>query len=203
MPPHIGAEFFMTANHLLESFPDFDVPGKRRRLIAAGAAVIGLVALAGAAVYHFSPSPKAYEPYTVSIFTDTRKNGVAKYDTFGGVAARPMGQCRTPPLDSCVVDGDTFWLNGEEIRIANIDAPEIKARCPGESSLGGEARRTLVRLLDNRTIKLNATGRDRAGRLIAFVETPYGDVGEDMLRWDVAAPTQLGRVTDTDWCDWR
>src|SRR3546814_7054959 len=26
---------------------------------------------------------------------------------------------------TCVVDGDTFWLEGEKIRIADIDTPEI------------------------------------------------------------------------------
>lgn len=38
---------------------------------------------------------------------------------------------------SCVVDGDTLWLHGEKIRIADIDTPEVsEARCDSEYQLG-------------------------------------------------------------------
>src|SRR3546814_2172556 len=34
---------------------------------------------------------------------------------------------------TCVVDGDTFWLEGEKIRIADIDTPEIsEPKCDAE-----------------------------------------------------------------------
>ncbi len=136
----------------------------------------------------------------MSIFSDSRGGRVASYDTYAGIEARPIRQCRSKPFDNCVVDGDTFWLNGEQIRLANVDAPEVAGHCAAESSLAGEARRTLVRLLDNRHIWIRATGRDSEGRLIARIETPRGDVGEDLLHWDVVAATRGGRATGTDWC---
>lgn len=38
---------------------------------------------------------------------------------------------------TCVVDGDTFWLDGVKIRIADIDTPEIgQPQCDREYQLG-------------------------------------------------------------------
>jgi micrococcal nuclease len=38
---------------------------------------------------------------------------------------------------TCVVDGDTFWLAGEKVRIADINAPELHgAGCPAERQRG-------------------------------------------------------------------
>jgi endonuclease YncB( thermonuclease family) len=51
---------------------------------------------------------------------------------------------------TCVVDGDTFWLDGTKIRIADIDTPEIgRPRCDLEYELGMRATRRLVDLLND------------------------------------------------------
>ncbi|MEK1928755.1 MAG: hypothetical protein AAAC47_03015, partial [Pararhizobium sp.] len=43
---------------------------------------------------------------------------------------------------TCVVDGDTFWLAGEKIRIADIDTPELSPpRCEAERVKGEAAKR--------------------------------------------------------------
>ena len=50
---------------------------------------------------------------------------------------------------NCVVDGDTFWIGGEKVRIAGIDAPETHPpRCDDEARLG-EQRRTAARRCSN------------------------------------------------------
>lgn len=50
--------------------------------------------------------------------------------------------------ESCVVDGDTFQVHGQRIRIENIDAPEIHdARCKAEAILGWRATERLSELL--------------------------------------------------------
>jgi endonuclease YncB( thermonuclease family) len=50
---------------------------------------------------------------------------------------------------TCVVDGDTIWLNGTKIRIADIDTPEIfHPRCSHEEALGHRATSRLVELLN-------------------------------------------------------
>src|SRR5262245_55843696 len=39
--------------------------------------------------------------------------------------------CKSTPYENCVVDGDTFYLGRDPIRIADIDAPEMHpSRCP-------------------------------------------------------------------------
>ena len=39
-----------------------------------------------------------------------------------------------------MVDGDTFWIAGQKVRIANIDAPETHDyRCASELELGDRA----------------------------------------------------------------
>src|SRR3546814_7636950 len=40
------------------------------------------------------------------------------------MAARSFGLCFTGGGENCVVDGDTFWIDGEKVRVADIDAPE-------------------------------------------------------------------------------
>src|SRR4051812_41715477 len=48
--------------------------------------------------------------------------------------------CFTGGGYNCVVDGDTIWLKGEKIRIADIDAPEThEPRCASEKELGDQA----------------------------------------------------------------
>ena len=48
------------------------------------------------------------------------------------LAARQFGLCHSGGGANCVVDGDTFWIDGTKIRIADIDAPETHpARCAG------------------------------------------------------------------------
>lgn len=76
-----------------------------------------------------------------------------------------------------VIDGDTFDLrvihvgvnnqndykDEERIRIANIDAPEL--RSPG----GSRSRDLLVRRLNGREVKCFVEARDTYGRLVADV----------------------------------
>jgi endonuclease YncB( thermonuclease family) len=57
---------------------------------------------------------------------------------------RDFTLCETGGGVNCVVDGDTIWIDGEKIRVADIDAPETHApRCRAEAELG---RRATLRL---------------------------------------------------------
>jgi micrococcal nuclease len=134
-----------------------------------------------------------------SIFTDTPSDA-NHYDPYFGATARAFGLCSDPPHNDCVVDGDTFWLNGREIRIANVDAPEMTAQCYAQANLAAEARRTLARVIDGVPLQIHGVGRDRDGRLIARVVTPKGDAGKRLLSWRVAVPWVPGQQATTDWC---
>lgn len=59
-----------------------------------------------------------------------------------------LALCSTGPRHHCVHDGDTFWHEGEKIRIADIDTPELNGQCPSESRLAIAARNRLADLLD-------------------------------------------------------
>jgi endonuclease YncB( thermonuclease family) len=43
-----------------------------------------------------------------------------------------FGACGFGKHRNCVIDGDTFYLNGDKIRIADIDAPETNGLCEHE-----------------------------------------------------------------------
>ena len=63
---------------------------------------------------------------------------------------------------NCVVDGDTFWMKGERIRVADIDAPETHPpRCASEADLGQRATLRLQELLNDGPVELETIDRDR------------------------------------------
>lgn len=62
---------------------------------------------------------------------------------------------------TCVVDGDTFWLDAVKYRISDIDTPEIsEPRCPEELALGEAAKYRLLSLLNQGPFSLKAGLRD-------------------------------------------
>jgi endonuclease YncB( thermonuclease family) len=78
-----------------------------------------------------------------------------------GVRAH-FSMCFTGGGYNCVVDGDTIWLQGEKIRIADIDAPEThQPRCSSEKALGDRATDRLQQLLNRGTVTLQSVDRDR------------------------------------------
>ena len=85
-----------------------------------------------------------------------------------GVVER-SGPCCGFVRTTCVIDGDTIWLNGEKIRIADIDAPEIsQPSCEAERIAGTRATEHLTRWLNEGAFEVhpNPDGRDtdRYGR---------------------------------------
>lgn len=108
--------------------------------------------------------------------------------------------CSGAPRVTCVVDGDTFWLEGEKIRIADINAPEtVQAGCPLEAAKGHRAKLRLVELLNAGKIELVAADRDRDryGRLLRTVSTDGRNVGALLIAEGLAEPWRGRR---SDWC---
>ena len=99
--------------------------------------------------------------------------------------------CHTGGGYNCVVDGDTIWFKGQNIRVADIDAPETHdPRCPAEKTLGDQATRRLHQLVNSGNVSLEIINRDedRYGRKLRIVEVngvTVGDtlVGEGLARW--------------------
>lgn len=113
------------------------------------------------------------------------------------LAYAALSICAPGPRDNCVVDGDTFWLDGEKVRIADIDAPEMNGRCPSESRLAIASRDRLRQLLNSEEFKLHRAGQDRYGRTLAVVTIDGYSVG-DVLVSEGLARTWTGRREP--WC---
>ena len=115
--------------------------------------------------------------------------------------AATFALCAQGPRITCVVDGDTFWLNGEKVRIADINAPEThSAGCAAEQELGDRATWRLIALLNAGPFTLEIAGRatDRYGRALRVVKRSGRSLGSEMVREGLAEPWQGRR---SNWCD--
>lgn len=100
------------------------------------------------------------------------------------------------PRHHCVVDGDTLWWQGEKIRIADIDAPELHGRCQAERALAIAARDRLAQLVNARSVTIARTGKDRFGRTLARLSVDGRSIGEQLKREGLAVRWPNRK----DWC---
>lgn len=100
-----------------------------------------------------------------------------------------------------MIDGDTFWLDRDKIRIADIDTPEIsEPRCDWEYDRGIEARDRLVALLNAGPFELQPIGdrdEDRYGRKLRVVTRDGASLGDQLVSEGLAR-TWTGRREP--WC---
>ena len=76
-------------------------------------------------------------------------------------AAR-FGRCHGRHGTNCVIDGDTLFYAGRQIRIADIDAPELGSpQCDAEYARAGRAKDRLQALLNAGPFSLQAYERPR------------------------------------------
>ena len=111
-----------------------------------------------------------------------------------------FGFCHAGGGSNCVVDGDTFYLDGQKVRIAGIDAPETHPpRCAQEARLGASATQQLHALLNSGAVSMSRIDRDRDrhGRLLRNVAVDGADVGAAMIGAGVAREYGSGRRS---WC---
>lgn len=91
-----------------------------------------------------------------------------------------------PALVISVHDGDTIRVRRqdseiERIRLASIDAPELK------QPMGLAARSLTEQLTLGRTVQISEKGHDRYGRVVANVTTPHGvNVSCELVRRGLA-----------------
>ncbi|WP_434730689.1 thermonuclease family protein [Rhizobium binae] len=111
-------------------------------------------------------------------------------------------KCTSAVRDTCVVDGDTLWLRGNKIRVADIDTPEIsEPKCPSELALGNRATERFIALINEGPFEMQAwPGRDvdRYGRKLRVLTRNGRSLG-DVLVSDGLARTWSGR--QEPWCD--
>ena len=124
--------------------------------------------------------------------------------SFGGVIlsllARPadaMDFCSGPVRVTCVVDGDTVWIEGEKIRLADIDAPEPGGACEAERVTAARAAGRLARLLREGGYVIERSGRDTYGRTLATISIGGRSVGAILVAEGLARPWSGRRER---WC---
>jgi len=139
----------------------------------------------------------------------------------GALAAAERLAGPMPAQVVSVLDGDTIevrvriWLGQDiqtRVRLAGIDAPELKGKCDREKTLALRARAYLVARLEPESAAGGAgagAGKVRlreirygkfAGRVLAQVETLDGtDLGRDLIAAGLARPYDGRRRTS--WCE--
>ena len=104
----------------------------------------------------------------------------------------------------CMVDGDTFWMAGTKIRIADIDTPETHPpRCAYEARAGKAATVAMQALLNAGPFELVPIKRDmdRYGRKLRLVERNGKSLGAVLVRRGLAR--RYGGGKRAGWCGWR
>lgn len=85
-----------------------------------------------------------------------------------------------------VVDGDTFSVGAERVRLWGIDAPEGRQVCQNAQgqgyACGDVARDQLVSLIGGRVVRCEVRDRDPYGRAVARCLAGSTDLGEAMVR---------------------
>ena len=109
--------------------------------------------------------------------------------------------CGSGSRYTCVVDGDTFWLDGVKIRVADIDTPEVsQPQCDFELQLGRQATARLTELLNSGPFELKTfDGRDedQYGRKLRVVVREGRSLGDQLVS-EGFARTWTGRREP--WC---
>lgn len=113
-----------------------------------------------------------------------------------------FSRCEGPVRITCVVDGDTIWLNGQKIRIADIDTPEVsEPGCPAEAAKGAQATARLEQLLNAGafTVAPNPDGRDedRYGRKLRVLTRNGKSIGQMLVAEGLAHEWGGGKRS---WC---
>lgn len=101
---------------------------------------------------------------------------------------------------TCVVDGDTIWLDGVNLRLESYDTPEpYNDICGGQAevALAKRASARLLQLLNSNEFSVDSSGEDRYGRTLATVRVGGRDIGDILISEGLARRWPDG---DEFWC---
>ena len=111
----------------------------------------------------------------------------------------PPGEPYVPAVVE-VIDGDTLRVDGQSVRITNLDTPERggRAECDAERMLAAVATKRAEELIAKGEVLIYPTGkRDRYERVLARVTVNGVDWGQLMVSENVAV-FWAGKTHD--WC---
>lgn len=102
---------------------------------------------------------------------------------------------------TCVVDGDTVWYQGQNLRLQSYDSPEpFSDVCGGDAevTLAKRASARLLALLNSNSFTIETAGADSTGeRILATIRIDGVDVGELLISEGLARRWPDG---DEWWC---
>lgn len=113
---------------------------------------------------------------------------------------RGFAVCAGTARTDCVVDGDTFWLAGTRVRIADINTPEVSSPgCVAEAALGRRATTRLLELLNAGPFELVSIDRDEDvyGRKLRIVTRNGTSIGDALVAEGLA---HAWRGYQENWC---
>lgn len=90
---------------------------------------------------------------------------------------------------TCIVDGDTIWLDGRNLRLQSYDTPEpYNDICGGQTeiALAHRASARLRDLLSTNAFTVQSSGQDRYGRTLATIRIDGRDVGDILIEEGLA-----------------
>lgn len=105
---------------------------------------------------------------------------------------RVFNQVTVTPGTADIIDGDSFRLGKDEIRLNGIDAPEYRQTCRDEDgrewTCGRSAADALRRLVSGREVACTGLDADRYGRLVARCTAGGIELNAEMVRlgWAIA-----------------
>jgi endonuclease YncB( thermonuclease family) len=104
---------------------------------------------------------------------------------------------------TCLVDGDTLWLSGENIRLRDFDTPEPQSSiCGGDAeiALAKRASARLLELLNGNEWTIERFGLDSTSskRRLATIKINGRDVGDVLIEERLARRWPDGQEW---WCD--
>lgn len=111
-----------------------------------------------------------------------------------------LGLCQGGRGSDCVIDGDTFRLDGQSIRIADIDTPETRNfGCAHEKALGDRATQRMRQLLNAAPFELQPYERDtdQYGRKLRIVSRDGQSLGQVLVAEGLARTWDGARHS---WC---
>ena len=83
-----------------------------------------------------------------------------------------------------LIDGDSLKLNGYEVRMVGIDAPEGRQKCQKDGkdwACGRAARQALARMIGGRAIHCSFEGRDKHQRLLGTCNVAGRNLNKAMV----------------------
>ena len=115
--------------------------------------------------------------------------------------ARDFTYCVGRGRHTCVVDGDTLWLDGVKHRLKGYDTPEPLVHvCGGrkERKLAKRASSRLIELLNTKPWKIKTVGKGSLGRALSILTIQGRDVGDILIEEGLARKWPDGHEF---WCD--